>query len=149
MTDTARFSMRLARNLRTAARLLAVLWLAGVAGILIRGDPLIDAALAAVAIFVFIAPPGILTYSALSPWGARGIISHYAVWVATLLGAWLPVFLLAQVVPLVSSDLPLFDHPLAFFVAIVMAGLVWGSVTQSINSARERAQRAIDAKRSV
>ncbi len=149
MTDTIPFSRRLARNLRAAVRLLGVLWIAGVAGILIRGDPLIDAALAAIAIFVFIGPPGVLTYSVLSPWGARGILAHYAVWVATLLGAWMPLFLLAQVVPLGSSDLPLFDRPLVFFVAIVMAGLVWGSLTQSINSARERAQRAIDAKRSA
>jgi hypothetical protein len=118
-------------------------------GILIRGAPLIDAVLAAVAIFVFIGPPGVLTYSALSPWRTRGILAHYAVWVATLVGAWLPLFLLAQVVPVASSDLPLFDHPLVFFVAAVIAGLVWGSVTQSVNNARERAERAINEKRSA
>jgi hypothetical protein len=77
------------------------------------------------------------------------MLAHYAVWVATLVGAWLPLFLLAQVVPVAGSDFALFDRPLVFFVATVMTGLVWGSVTQSINNARERAQRAINEKRSA
>jgi hypothetical protein len=149
VSDSAPFSTRLGRNLRAAVGLLAALWIAGVVGILIRGAPLLDAVLAALAIFVFIGPPGVLTYSALSPWRTRGFLAHYGVWVATVVGAWLPLFLLAQVVPIAGSDLPLFDHPLVFFVAAVMAGLVWGSITQSINNARERARRAIDDKRSA
>jgi len=149
VNDAAPFSTRLAHNSRAAIGLLAVLWIAGGAGILVRGDPLIDVMLAGLAIFVFIGPAGVLTYSALSIWRTRGILGHYAVWVATLIGAWLPLFLLAQVVPVASSDFHLFDRPVLFFVATILAGLVWGSISRSIQRAREQAQRAMDDKRSV
>ena len=149
MSDAAPFSMRLARNVRAAVKLLAVLWFVAVTATLIRGDPLIDVVLTGLALFIFVGPGAVLTYSALGPWRTRGGVAHYCVWVTTLLGAWLPLFLIAQVAPVVGSGLPLFDHPVVFFVAVILGGLVWGSITRSLEGARDRAQRAIAAKRSA
>ena len=149
MTSGAQFSTRLARNVRVAIKLLAALWLVGVAATLIRGGPFIDIVLTGVALFFLVGPGAVLTYSALSTWRTRGVFAHYGVWVATLVGGWLPLFLLAQAAPVTGVDFPLFDHPVLFFVAMILAGLVWGSITRSIEGAQDRAQRVIGEKRSA
>ena len=145
MTVSEPFPIRFRRNLRRGSAIVGPLLGAQWIVRLFEGHPFVSSLIDISLSYVLLVPAGVLTYTALSRFRTRGPVVHYAVWLATAMGAWLPLLLLMafRATPL------LFPSWSILFLAIVIAALVWGAIAGSIEAQIERSKRAIGYRRSA
>ncbi len=138
MDPQSSFRYRLVKNLKDGARIIAALQLAATLTRILEGAPAARSLLDAAVSFLLVVPLGVLTYTALSPLRSKGRLAHYVVWIGTACGVWIPVGLLT----LGGLAPPLYPRWPVFPLAMIIVALVWGAISEGIETQLEQSRKA-------